>query len=138
MKREDILWAMIVVLHQQSSFRVKLTKFILNKVKEKRNSEGWGGEMGRIFKLINTKKLATHDNIVQVMIAGHLGWEREKERDQRKLTLRSYMFSGASGKVLPTPPSLCRSPVVTAGLSDSWESRARCTESERNHFILKN
>ena len=57
--------------------------------------------MGRIFKLINTKKLATHDNIVQVMIIGCLGWEREKEQDQRKLALRSYMFSVPVVKYCP-------------------------------------
>lgn len=46
------------------------------------------------------------------------------------------MFSGASGKALLTLPSLCHLPVATAGLSESWEFPARCTQSEWNHFIL--
>lgn len=79
MKREDILLT-IVILCQLSSFKVKLTNFILNKVKEKRKSEGQGGEMGRMLKLTNTKKLATHDNMLQITIIVCLSWETEEEQ----------------------------------------------------------
>ena len=75
MKREYILLT-IVILCQPSSFKMKLTNFILNKVKEKRKSEG----QGRMLKLTNTKKLATHNNMLQITIRGCLSWETEEEQ----------------------------------------------------------
>lgn len=89
--------------------------------------------MGRMLKLTNTKKLATHNNMLQIVIIACLSWEMEKNRqDQRKLVLRSYTLSGASGKVLPSPR---RSPVVTAGLSDSWESSSQVHSEQVEPFL---
>ena len=89
--------------------------------------------MGRMLKRTNTKKLATHNNTLQIVIIACLSRETEKhQEDQRQSALRSYVLSGTSTQVLPSPR---RPPVVTAGLSDSWESSSQVHSEQVEPFL---
>lgn len=91
---------------------------ILNKVKKKRNCGGRGGEMGRILKVTDTKKLALHYSVLRVVITGCLSQERRKGRDQRKLAFRVKCFLVPQVRE-HRPDQRCHSPLATTGGSNT-------------------